>query len=179
MITKAILAYIVIFIINFIAYYIEGQFFSYLIPFLLLFLPLIAGSTLNFKLSKKHFYIFGVVSSVTIIPYVLFEIYQGKVFILPELSLLLFQLLVVSVPEETFFRGFIQENIGNNIRGILITSLMFSFAHLPVFLFDNNIYAILTFFPSLVIGYIYLKTSNIIPCIIFHFLANIIWIGFR
>ncbi len=179
MITKAVLAYIVIFIINFISYYIEGQYFSYLIPSLLLILPLIAKSALNFRFSKDHFFIGGVVSSVILVPYVLFEIYQGKAFILPELSLLIFQLFVVSVPEEIFFRGFIQENIGNNIKGILITSFMFSLAHLPIFLFDNNIYAILTFFPSLVIGYIYLKTSNIIPCIIFHFLANSIWMGFR
>lgn len=176
---KAILAYIIIFILNFASHYIERQFFNYLIPFLLIILPVIAGCAVKFRFSSAHFLAGLYVSLIFLFSFALFEIFRGGVFVFPSISMLAFQLLVVSVPEEIFFRGFVQESIGNNIKGILITSIMFSLAHLPVFLFDNNIYALLTFFPSIVIGFIYLKTANIMPCIIFHFLSNIIWSGFR
>lgn len=176
---KAISAYIIVFILNFVSYYSEGQFFDYLIPFLLVFLPLIASSAISFSFSRVHFFTGLSVSLVFLLPYVLFEMYHGRAFVLPGISVMAFQLLAVSVPEEIFFRGFIQESIGNNVRGILITSMMFSLAHLPVFLFDNNSYALLTFFPSIVMGFIYMKTANIMPCIMFHFLSNIIWVGLR
>lgn len=176
---KAISAYFIVFILNFATYYSEWHFFDYLIPFLLVILPLIAGSAINFSFSRDHFFNGLSVSLVFLLPYVLFEMYHGRAFVFPGISLLAFQLLAVSVPEEIFFRGFIQENIGNNVKGILITSMMFSLAHLPVFLLDNNAYALLTFFPSIVIGYIYMKTTNIMPCIMFHFLSNSIWVGLR
>lgn len=176
---KAILAYIIVFILNAASYYIEKQFFNYLIPFLLIILPIIAGCAVKLRFSGDDFLTGLCVALVFLFPFTLFEIFRGGVFIFPSISMLAFQLLVVSIPEEIFFRGFIQESIGNNIKGILITSMMFSLAHLPVFLFDNNIYALLTFFPSIVIGFIYLKTANIMPCIIFHFLSNITWAGFK
>lgn len=173
------LAYILVFILNFISYYSEGQFFDYLIPFLLITLPIIARSAVNFSFSRAHFFIGLFVSLAFLLPYFLFENYLGRAFVFPAISMLAFQMLVVSIPEEIFFRGFIQESVGNNVKGILITSVMFSLAHLPVFLFDSNAFALLTFFPSVIIGFIYLKTANIMPCILFHFMSNIVWAGFR
>lgn len=175
----AFLSYIAILICTFLAYYIESKIFDYLIPFLLIALPLIAGSQIQFSFSKKNL-LFGLFFSfIFITPYFLYEIYLGKIFILPSISQLLFQLLVISTPEEFFFRGFLQKSIGNNIRGIIITSAMFSIAHLPAFLYNQDIYAPLTFFPSLIMGFIYMKTNNTMPCIIFHFFANIVWTGLR
>ncbi len=177
-VAKAILAYIIVFVLNFASHYIERQFFNYLIPFLLMMLPVITGCAVNLRFSRDNFLTGLYISLVFLFPFTLFEIARGGVFVFPSISVLTFQLLVVSIPEEIFFRGFVQESIGNDIKGILITSLMFSLAHLPVFLFDNNIYALLTFFPSIIMGFIYLKTANTMPCIIFHFLSNIIWGGF-
>ena len=37
-------------------------------------------------------------------------------------TLLILQLFLVALPEEVFFRGYLQEKIGNNLRGILIVS---------------------------------------------------------
>ncbi len=175
----AFLSYIIIVILNFASYYSESQLFDYLIPFLLIVLPLITGNTVRLSFSKEHFFIGLSISLIFILPYFLYEINHGRTFSFPSFSLLIFQLIVVSVPEEIFFRGFLQEKIGNNIKGILITSSMFSFAHFPSFIYYQDIYALLTFFPSLIMGIIYMKTKNIMPCIIFHFLANTIWVGFR
>lgn len=179
MVSKAILAYIVIFILNFVSFIAPQRFFDYLIPLLLVILPLFAGVRINFSLSGKDFLAGLIVSLAILLPYGLSQIYFGRIFVMPAIAIAAFQLLVISIPEEIFFRGFLQESIGNNKTGILITSLLFSLAHLPVFLFYNDIYALLTFFPSIVNGFLYMKTSNIMPCVMFHFLSNILWIGLR
>jgi len=175
---KAVIAYIVLFIAIFASYFTAWQIFDYLIPFLLVILPAIAGGRISFSFSGRHFIAGAAFSLMIILPYFLFGIYHGRNFIFPDISMLAFQLLVVSIPEEIFFRGFIQEAVGNNLKGNLITSLLFSIAHLPNFLFNNDIYSLLTFFPSLIIGYIYMRTANIMPCIMFHFFANVVWVGF-
>jgi len=65
--------------------------------------------------------------------------------------------------------------MGNNIRGVIIVSILFSVIHLPKLIFDGDLSSVLTFFPSLVMGYLYMRTSNILPSVIFHFTANIIF----
>jgi membrane protease YdiL (CAAX protease family) len=99
-------------------------------------------------------------------------------FSLPSVSLILIQLFGISLPEEVYFRGFLQERLGNAMSGLVIVSALFSLMHVPQFIFYGDIYPILTFFPSLVMGFLYMKTSNIVPSTIFHFSANILWLGF-
>jgi membrane protease YdiL (CAAX protease family) len=179
LIGTAVLAYILVFAVNFASFLAPQGFFDYLIPILLAALPMAAGVRLNFSFSGRHFIAGFFVSLGILFPYALIEFYAGSTFEMPSIKLLAFQFLAVSIPEEIFFRGFLQQSFGNNYKGILITSLLFSLAHLPIFLFYNNIYALLTFFPSIVMGLLYMKTENIMPCIMFHFLSNILWAGFR
>jgi membrane protease YdiL (CAAX protease family) len=89
--------------------------------------------------------------------------------------MLIFQLLSVSFPEEFFFRGFLQDSIGNNLRAIILGSLFFSLAHLPKALFMGEWVSLLSFFPSLIMGWLYMKTNNILPGVIFHFFANLVY----
>lgn len=103
----------------------------------------------------------------------------GISFTLPYLMTVVFQLLAVSLPEEAFFRGYLQETVGNNLKGVVAVSMLFSIAHLPGFIINGDVNSVLTFFPSLVMGYLYMRTSNILPCIIFHLFANIIFTGLR
>lgn len=176
---RAILAYILIFIFNFLSFFKPLDFFYYLIPFLLVFLPIVNRARINFSFSGSHFITGLGVSLAILLPYALIEIYTGKAFDAPTIRFIAIQLLGVAIPEEIFFRGYLQHTIGNNYKGILITSLLFSLAHLPVFFISNDIYPLLTFFPSIIIGFLYMKTVNIMPCIMFHFLSNILWAGFR
>lgn len=103
----------------------------------------------------------------------------GASFVPPAPLTVIFLLLAVSLPEEAFFRGFMQEKLGNNLRGVVVVSLFFSLAHLPRFIISGDIYSTLTFFPSLVMGYLYVRTSNILAPVLFHLLANIIFSGLR
>lgn len=106
-------------------------------------------------------------------------LYMGGHSLLPlSATMLLSQLVVVSFPEEVYFRGFLQERLGNTVQGVIITSILFSFMHVPRLIIHGDMYAVLTFFPSLVMGFLYAKTSNVITSTIFHFFANILWLGF-
>ena len=92
-------------------------------------------------------------------------------------------LLLVSVPEEVFFRGYLQEEIGNNLKGIIIVSLLFAVGHLAVRCMGlgcsgaGYVENLLTFFPSLVMGYMYLISGTLWANIVFHFLANVVYIA--
>lgn len=175
----AVSAYFVIFILNCISFYKPHSFFDYLIPLLLVLLPIASGARINFFFSRVHIIIGLGFSAAILLPYGLIEIYTGKTFEIHSIRFIAFQLFMVSIPEEVFFRGYLQQSIGNNYKGIFVTSILFSLAHLPVFLVHNDIYPLLSFFPSIIIGFLYMKTLNILPCVIFHFLSNILWAGFK
>jgi len=77
--------------------------------------------------------------------------------------------------EEIFFRGFIQpvcvDKFGIN-KGVLLTVLTFSLMH---FLYVFNISALLSIIAvGFVLSYTKEKTGSVIPCIIAHFLNNLV-----
>lgn len=127
----------------------------------------------------------AVLLSVYITVIALYGHYTGKSLIVNALSVsfVLTQLLMVALPEEVFFRGYLQNKLGNNIKGVIIVSLLFAVGHFITLCLGggHNLaicsQAILTFFPSLVMGYLYLQTKTLWASIIFHFFANIVHIA--
>jgi membrane protease YdiL (CAAX protease family) len=117
------------------------------------------------------------VSACILAPFYIFFHKAGQVVPI-TLNFLLTQLFVVSFPEEVFFRGFLQDVLRNDIKGVFVVSLMFMLTHLPGFILSGDPYALFTFFPSLVMGTLYMKTSNVLPSTIFHFLSNMVFLGF-
>lgn len=115
----------------------------------------------------------------------LYGLYAGQKLIINSLpvAFILTQLLLVALPEEVFFRWYLQNKLGNNIKSVVIVSLLFAVGHFITLCLGggHNIaicsQAILTFFPSLVMGYLYLKTKTLWASIIFHFFANIVHIA--
>ena len=90
---------------------------------------------------------------------------------------IVFVLAVVIAPvaEETFFRGFVLAGIGKrfgNAWGVVLSALLFSVAHmqpgalLPIFIL------------GLLLGWLYLRTRSIWPCILTHFAYNSIALVF-
>ena len=96
-------------------------------------------------------------------------------------SLIILQLFFVALPEEVFFRGYLHEEIGNNIKGVLVVSALFALGHLIARCagggFNGNtcIQDVLTFFPSIVMGFLYAISGTLWGNIAFHFLANVIY----
>jgi membrane protease YdiL (CAAX protease family) len=151
--------------------------FKYLIPVFLMAVPFLMTGSIRMKLKIRDV-LFGFLTSVIILlPFWFMMSPSGSRPQPASLQIMVFQLFGISLPEEAYFRGFLQESLGNNIRGIFLTSIFFAIMHLPQLVFYGDWYPLLTLFPSLVMGFLYLQTSNILPSVIFHFMANILFLG--
>ncbi len=150
---------------------------KYLIPFFLMAVPYLMAGSIKMKLKIRDI-IFGVITSaIVLLPFWFFMVSTGNRPQSVPLQVMVFQLVGISLPEEAYFRGFLQESLGNTMSGVILTSILFSIMHLPQLVFYGDWYSLMTFFPSLVIGFIYMKTSNILPSVIFHFAANILFLS--
>ena len=115
----------------------------------------------------------------------LFSAHTGKTvrFIEPTASLALTHLVAIAFPEEFFFRGYLQRKFGAGWGAIVAVSALFAAAHLLVICVFSGGGACaqnaLTFFPSLVMGYLYVRTGTIWSSVFFHFAANIVYLSFR
>jgi hypothetical protein len=146
------------------------------LPALMLIFPIMVGHRVKLRFSMKDFILGLLVSLIILAPY---YVIFGESMKTITVYAFLFQSLSVSFPEEFFFRGFLQDTIGRNFRSVLLVSLLFAVAHVPKALFLGDWMSLLTFFPSLVMGWLYMKTNNILPGIVFHLLANLVYQGHR
>lgn len=146
-----------------------------LIPFTLLTLTVLFSDRLKLKFNWQDlFFGFKISFYILLIPLLIFLLlFDGITY--PSATEIIYLAFAIAIPEEIFFRGFIQERLGNNWKAIIITSLLFSFAHIPNLIFQGDYLSPLTFFPSLIMGWLYMKRSNLLPSIIFHFFANLFY----
>ena len=111
--------------------------------------------------------------------------YLGKTvrFVEPTALFALTHLVAIAFPEEFFFRGYLQRTLGGGWGAVIAASALFALAHLLVIcIFSGGGYCAqnaLTFFPSLVMGYLYMRTGTIWSSVFFHFAANIVYLSFR
>jgi len=103
------------------------------------------------------------------------------------LSWIFYQVMYIAVAEEIFFRGYCQSTIYQilvslNFKNpprqaylpIIFSAGIFALAHVAL---ANNLLAIVTFFPGIILGWLFLRTKSVIAPIIFHALANIFYAG--
>jgi membrane protease YdiL (CAAX protease family) len=104
---------------------------------------------------------------------------------LPEgfLVLALSQILVVAVPEEVFFRGYLMSRFEARFPSrrrlwgaavgwpLIITSLLFASGH---FLVDLQPARLAVFFPALAFGWMRSRSGSVAPGAIFHALCNLL-----
>jgi uncharacterized protein len=168
---KAVIGYVALLILSLLLHAAKpaNALYYSLLPALMLIFPIIVGHRVKLRLSIKDFMLGIVVSIVILAPY---YVIFGENMKTITVHVFLFQFLSVSFPEEFFFRGFLQDTIGRNFRAVLLVSLLFAVAHVPKALFLGDWMSLLTFFPSLVMGWLYMKTNNVLPGTLFHFLAN-------
>ena len=102
----------------------------------------------------------------------------------PDFVLLaLSQLVVVGLPEELFFRGYLWDRLSARwhprwrIMGAplgltwLLTSALFALGHVAV---DLNPQRLMVFFPALIFGWMRARSDSIVPGTIFHALCNLL-----
>lgn len=189
----AFLSYILLWVLNFFIHLLKLEGAAILLPILFVLLPVFIQKDIHLRFVLKDFLLGFVVSLIIIgsaAVFIALTTLSGEVTVrkiqLPSLDILIYQLFGVAFAEEVFFRGFIQEQmtkrfsslsgevtVGGGVTVVVLTSLLFGLMHLPSLFFYGNLLAPLTFFPSLIMGYLYLRTRNILPSIIFHYLANL------
>ena len=88
----------------------------------------------------------------------------------------LFQLLLVVLPEEVFFRGYVQSRLGKAPAGrvyrILFTAGLFALAHVVV---EAGWIRVAVFLPGVVMGWLRERTGGLLAPAGFHWLANLTW----
>ena len=171
---KTISGYIAVLTLSFLLYAVKPAnpvYYSSL-PVLMVMFPIIAGYRVKLRFAIKDIVLGIIVSAAVLLPY----LFLSGGHLRPVTAYyILFQLLSVAFPEEFFFRGFLQDSAGRNLKSVLAVSLLFAAAHLPGAVFLGEWISLLSFFPSLVMGWLYMKTSNIVPGTIFHLLANLVY----
>jgi membrane protease YdiL (CAAX protease family) len=92
------------------------------------------------------------------------------------------QLLAIALPEEAFYRGYLQSRLDEawpprfRVFGaelgpsILVTSALFALGHVATEFHPNRLGV---FFPSLLFGFLRAKTRGIGACVVFHALCNL------
>jgi len=171
---KSISGYIAVLTLSFLLYATKpanALYYSSL-PVLMVMFPIIAGHRVKLRFAVKDLFLGIIVSAAVLLPYF---ILSGGHLRAVSAYYVIFQLLSVAFPEEFFFRGFLQDSTGRNLKAVLVVSLLFAAAHLPGAVFLGEWISLLSFFPSLVMGWLYMKTNNIVPGTIFHLLANLVY----
>jgi membrane protease YdiL (CAAX protease family) len=136
--------------------------------------PVMAGQRLRFRLDRVDVCQAFVFSAIVLGGVGFFFLVMGASFEAPPLKKVLFHVFVAAVPEEIYFRGFFQERLGNDLRAVVLVSVLFSLAHTPRMVLEGDLSSALTFFPSLLMGGLYYKTGNLLHPIVFHALSNIL-----
>jgi len=117
------------------------------------------------------------------------EIFQHKAddvyWLLSDMKSLFFLIFLYPIIEELTFRGVIQEYISQKTKqrrlflnlsiANILTSILFVLMH---FVHHEPIWAILTFFPSLIFGYFKERYAQIAPSIILHMFYNLCFFSF-
>lgn len=97
------------------------------------------------------------------------------------------QLLCVALPEEFFYRGYMQTNLQACFRqtkalsghapllSIVVTSALFAIAHLPA----GGAARLLTFFPGILFGYLRHQSGGILGSVLCHASCNLMMIIFN
>lgn len=121
----------------------------------------------------------------------LLEVIGTKAPILPAVAegqwfgWILYQLFYVAFAEEIFFRGYVVNRLLQwrpslaqqrprvwHAIIIIISAAVFAMAHVTLL---ESILSVLTFFPGLVLGWLFIRTRSLVAPILFHALANIFY----
>lgn len=175
---KAYYAYSVLLALAFLSHIPGARFIGHLLPVYLLAAPIVLQRKIRFAFSVRGLLLGLGVSVVILVPFYIIMPSMGRTGAEITARFLMVQLLTIALPEEVFFRGFLQEQMGNTFKAVLLSSGLFTLAHLPAVVFQHDPYALFTFFPSLVMGSLYQRSANILSPVIFHFFCNVVFLGF-
>ncbi|OGP61204.1 MAG: hypothetical protein A2V67_09950 [Deltaproteobacteria bacterium RBG_13_61_14] len=101
-------------------------------------------------------------------------------------NVILVQFLAIALPEEVFFRGYLQDRLNHVFGrpwrlwgaelgpGLFLTALLFMLCHL---LLAVNWVRVAIFFPALLFGWMRERTGSLLAPVLFHALSNLTFIA--
>jgi len=131
----------------------------------------------------------GLVAAALLIPFFLLVVRAfwrfkgGDVGAEEVIRAALFQIAVVAIPEELFFRAFLQADLEEFAKrkvkllgarlgwGWLVATALFALAHLPA---RPEPAALLVFFPGLAFGWLWARRQSLAGPVIFHAISNVV-----
>ncbi len=134
-------------------------FFSFL-QFLILILPLLFLDERYLGLKKFKALFIGFLSSAVYLPFINFS--NLYLHTLPQVF-----------AEEVFFRAFLQNKLAEKLNihlAIIAASMLFAIPHI---ILRPDIFSALTFFPSILFGYLYHYTKSVWSSTLFHYFSNL------
>lgn len=159
---------------------------SQLMLLLMLFLPFIDNRWLvpDFNLYKPGA---TYVNALKALLAILLLVLMSHAYV--DAVLVLTTLILVALPEEWFFRAYFQQIVTSRIIELLsakgqvsrlyplhaanvITSVFFALLHLPI----QGVRGGLVFFPSLLFGFVYQKTNDLVLLVLLHAVSNILYL---
>ena len=142
--------------------------YYYLFIGLLLFLPLLDKNWTLPRLNLKPRLMLLWLLCVCILSILL--------FLHPEqLQFVFMTILLVALPEEWFFRAYLMTRLGKNIQGNIVSSIAFSLIHGVT---RGWAVGVEVFIPSLLFGWLFQKTDDLISCVLVHSISNLLFILF-
>lgn len=147
-------------------------------------LPLIRDRITRNKMLFKTFMLGAIGIAIILYLSITFHVVKYDLKIPSFLPIWIFaNLFLTSIPEEVFFRGFIQRELTEHMKFplssvlvVIIVALAFALAHL--FFIQNPAYLVLAFTSGVVYGTIYQVTKKIESSILCHFFLNLVHIIF-
>ena len=182
---------------------IQGTYFypQFLVSFLFLYLPFLlirmeSKSSRSFGLDFRDWRFSDLVlalkvSGTVLLPYVLFHmlLFRERIqaaSLSPDkiVALVLAEIFLVGLPEEVFFRGYLQTHLEIiftkrfRFRGVvfglamILTAVLFTLSH---FLLTKQFFSLAVFFPAMIFGWLKERTGRVLAPAIFHAFANVVY----
>ena len=147
---------------------VTGYLSEYVLPLLLLILPLLGNGFDKSLLAKLD-----INSPYTYLILVLLLFTLLLSILTDALEIVIRSYMYAAIPEEFYFRAFLQKSLGNNNSAIIAATLSFSLMH---FITRGFLSGVMVFIPSLIFGWIFKKTENLYLVVVVHASANIIYL---
>ncbi len=138
---------------------------NWLLPILFLLLPFVDAQWRMPRVFRGRASLISWLTTSVIISVLLYQNTQ-------LINLFTMMLLLAALPEEWFFRAYLQKRLGNSITAILVVSLMFTLMH---FITSNSFVSLLVFIPSVFFGWVYKKTDDMVLVVMLHALSNLLF----
>lgn len=144
-----------------------------LLLLLLLFLPLLDKKWLNQLSQNKNFFKQKKLNTYTLTSLVFLFVTAIVSITTNHFELFFRSLLFAAIPEEWYFRAYLMTKLGKGFRSNVMTSFVFSLLH---GITRGWLVGLWVFVPSLIYGWFYQRTNNILLVITMHAISNMVYL---